>query len=244
MRPLGARDILHVWERGELLASWERPLLLLAMGEHGGLASAFAELPLGERDARLIELRERTFGRTLQIYTACPACAERYELSLDTAELLERGRPSLDTETELVEGPFRLRFRLPNSRDLVALRALLSGDDPRRALAARCVSSAMREEEVVDSAELPEPVLVALAREMELRDPLAEIRIALDCAECGAAWQPRLDIAEFLWAEVRALARRLVTEVATLARLYAWREDDILEMSAWRRRAYLELGGA
>jgi hypothetical protein len=76
---------------------------------------------------------------------------------------------------------------------------------------------------------------------MALHDPQSAIDLSLTCPACGHAWQATFDIADFLWREVTARARRLVSDVHTLALAYGWREDDILAMGDGRRRMYLDL---
>jgi len=50
-----------------------------------------------------------------------------------------------------------------------------------------------------------------------------------------------LDMARFLWMEVRAAARRLLGEIHQLASAYGWSERAIAGMSPGRRAAYLEM---
>ena len=61
------------------------------------------------------------------------------------------------------------------------------------------------------------------------------------CPACGAAYVADLDVAGFVWAELRASAQRLLGEVDTLARAYGWTEPDVLALGERRRAAYLEL---
>ena len=72
-------------------------------------------------------------------------------------------------------------------------------------------------------------------------DPVAEIRIALRCPACGNEQDEVLDIATFLWAEVAALAKRLLREVHALASAYGWTEAEALSLSAARRSLYMEM---
>ena len=78
---------------------------------------------------------------------------------------------------------------------------------------------------------LPASVRMAIAKELAVIDPQAEILLDLSCPTCGNQWQGLFDIVSFLWAEIRARARRLLQEVDTLARAYGWAETDILGMS-------------
>jgi hypothetical protein len=68
----------------------------------------------------------------------------------------------------------------------------------------------------------------------------AEIALTLTCPACDARQVVHLDIAGFLWAEVRHAAQRLLDEVHELGWAYGWSEGAILTMSASRRQAYLD----
>ena len=75
-------------------------------------------------------------------------------------------------------------------------------------------------------------------------DPQADLEVNLTCPACGHRWAALVDVAAFLWTELKAQARRLLREVHTLALAYGWRESDILAMSSRRRQAYLDMVGA
>ena len=72
-------------------------------------------------------------------------------------------------------------------------------------------------------------------------DPLAEVRLELNCPQCQRHWPVTLDIASFFWNEIVSRAKRLLHDVHVLARAYAWREEDILKMSERRRQYYLNM---
>ena len=83
-----------------------------------------------------------------------------------------------------------------------------------------------------------------LAERLAECDPWAESLLDLICPGVRHEWTVLLDVAVFLWTEIRARAQRLLHDVHTLAMAYGWREADILAMSSRRREAYLELVGA
>jgi hypothetical protein len=243
MRALGAAALLRLWEIEDDRLAADRALALLgAVAEDEG-PEALGALTIGARDARLLELRARTFGRLLQAQTHCPACTEQLEFSLPVAELLARHSGEGGGWHLLEAGAWRVRFRLPLALDLAQLGTVPAAD-LRRALVARCVDEAAHGAVPAAAGELPEDVVSALAARMEELDPCADIVLALQCASCGNAWRAPFDIVAYLWAELGAHARRLLREVDALARAYGWREADILAMSSRRRRAYLELSGA
>ena len=83
MQPLTAHQILTVWEVGLGQHPVERALTILHASD-GASVEALAALTVGERDRRLLDAREQTFGRLLDACVACSACAERLEFSLTT----------------------------------------------------------------------------------------------------------------------------------------------------------------
>jgi hypothetical protein len=224
----------------QLASPAERPLLLAsaAAGEEPG---RLADLPLGARDARVMALRERAFGARALATASCPACGALLEAELDLRAMREV-TPSA-SEREVQAGGVRVRCRLPSTRDV--LHAAAETDDARaRALLLRaCVVSAERGGAPVPPERLPEAALDAIANATEEGDPLADVQIALRCLDCANAWVAPFDIAEFLLAELRARAERLLREVHVLASAYGWTEREILSLSPWRRRTYLELVG-
>ncbi len=235
MRPLTPRDVLVEWDRGSRLHPVERALSLLAAGCPEVSIDELARLPLDERDRRLIELRVLTFGPRLEAVVACPQCRQWLELELPTAALLEA--PTSRTHGDAVElelGGTEVRVRAPTSEDLLAAAA--TGDElgAMAMLLARCV-------------EAVPPVELSLDQRRRALDridehlPHVESTFDLACVACGHRWCEGFDAGEYLWAEVRASARRLLLEVHVLAGAYGWSEADVLAMSPARRHAYLSM---
>jgi len=239
MHPLSAQDILRIWEQGQTQHPVDRALSVLA-ASMAMPREALAALSLGQRDAHLLTLRELTFGTALKGFTECSRCGERLEYALDTASIRVPCRQE-QTEFELEAAGFELRFRLPDSGDLVAITGCPDPASARRLLVQRCVLTAHYHETAVAPGDLPDEAVARLAAHIEEADPQAEVRFAFKCPACGHRWQGLFDIAAFFWAEITAQAKRLLREVHTLARVYNWRELDILAMSATRRQCYLEM---
>lgn len=241
MRPFSAQLLLDVWERGLCLHPVERAQDLLAAACPETPPEALANLSIGNRDAELCTLRELTFGPEAIGVTKCPACGEPLELSFDLAELrTEPAGKGCDEMVVRVDG-FDVYFRMPNSRDLVAVSREKDVSRGRILLFERCLLSARRQESDVRVEELPEEVVRAVAERMAEADPQADVWLDLACISCGHRWQEQFDIGSFFWSEIHAWASRLLSEVHTLARTYGWREADILAMHPWRRQFYLEM---
>ena len=233
MHELSAADVLAVWERGRTGSLPERALDLLAAA---GDDSQPERMAAGERDARLLELRERSFGPELEATATCPGCGERLDVELAVGDLAVAGGGGGEP-LELTTGDRTLRFRTPTADDLVVVATVADVDAGRALLLERCMLDP-------PTADLADSEVAAIAERMAEADPGAWRELALGCPDCGHEWTAPFDIVSFLCAEIDACALRLVREVDALARAYGWREGDVLALSAARRAAYLELAGA
>lgn len=243
MRALSAAELLDIWERGLAQPPARRAVALLAGACPDMLPHALAELSLGRRDALLLTLREWTFGPHLSCVERCPNCGERLELDFQAGDIQVASEAEPPGVLSLSVADCEVRFRLPNSLDLVAIPE--DGDIAavRRVLLQRCILAARDREGERSAEELPSAVVDAIAEGMGQADPQADVQLALACPVCRHQWKVRFDIVSFFWAEIEAWASRLLREVHLLARAYGWREADILAMSPWRRQCYLEMGG-
>jgi hypothetical protein len=231
MKALTTSDFLDLWERGSNLHPLDRGILLLGTGLPGTSYEALADWPLGRRNQALAELRCRCFGARFNGWMACSQCGEKLELDLDGRALAHETGPA-KSEPVLAAGQ---AFRLPTSRDLA--RAARE-TDPLSA-AVRLLEScrlAPGESPHWSNEELEE-----VGQALALADPLAEILVTLNCPVCESECHQSLDIAAFLWEEIEARAKRLLTEVHALAVAYGWTEPEILSLSEHRRAFYLEM---
>lgn len=193
-------------------------------------------LPIGERDARLLELRARTFGPVLELVVACPRCQDPLEFSVEAARLAERA-PLPPLRLALRDG--EVEFRLLDSRDL---QAAAGAEDPAHQLFERSVVAVRRRGVALDASALDEAERAQLSERLAEIEP--ELAFALHCPTCEHDWQAPLDPGALLYTEVTAAAQRILREVATLAAAFGWTEPEVLALSATRRRAYLELAGS
>jgi len=241
MRRLSARDIVQVWDWGQDKHPIDRAVLLLALAQPELTPAQVAALTVGQRNGRLLALRELTLGSTLHGLATCSQCGTSLEFSVDVHTILKT-KP--DAQEYTLAGPdFSLRYRLPNSTDLAAIVGLDDREAARHLLIDRCVLQAEHGGRPIAPSALPDTVLAALADAVIERDPQAEPRFRMRCAQCGYSWSALFDIVAFFWTEIDGLARRLLEEVHALARAYGWRESEILSMSAARRQVYLEMAG-
>ena len=94
-----ATQLLAGWERGVLASPPRRALELLALGWPEHSIDQLAALPLGQRDACLMQLREQWFGANLGLVSACPQCSAQLESCMSISELFELSGLSLEGKT-------------------------------------------------------------------------------------------------------------------------------------------------
>ena len=243
-RPLSAAELLHAWEQGLAQTPAARALTLLDVACADLSRDALARMSIGQRDARLLALREALFGSRITGLTACPICSDQLELVFAVADILAAPSAAECAGTHtLAVADCEIQFRLPNSEDLLAIADVADIASARRALFTRCVVQAHRDDECMPIDQLSDEVVSVVAESMARLDPQADVQLALTCPVCANQWQAMFDIVSYLWTEINAWAMRLLREVHCLATAYGWREADILAMSAVRRHWYLEMIG-
>ena len=240
MRAPTVNQLFGAWEQGLSQSPIQRSLTLLSLLDDETPPAQLTELSLGQRDGKLLALREKTFGQRMIGYAACPACVLRLELNFDVCDLAMNPIAEVAEPLALREADYEVRFRLLNSSDLATAdyTDLAAG---RLSLLKGCVLSATRQGQDVPVEGLPDAVTSLLASRIADADPQSDVDLSLTCPRCEHHWQTPFDIGSFLWAEIHAWACRLLREIHALASAYGWREADILALSPWRRQAYLEL---
>lgn len=241
MRSLTAHELLGVWEEGRGRPLAERTLLLLACAFPDESRDTLVALPIGRRDARLLTLREWTFGPRFASIAHCPACREPLELSFSVADVRVAAEPLPQEVLAVSAAGYEVAFRLPTSADLALVEASGDGANARDDLLKRCLLSARRNGRSRSVGRLPARVLDAVVERMSDVDPQADVYAPLTCPACSHAWHVTFDIASFFWAEIESWAYRMLREVHDLASAYSWREPDILALSPARRQFYLQL---
>ena len=243
MRPLNATELLNAWERGLNQPILERALILVTTASPELDAEEAAKLSIGERDARLLQLREWMFGTRLLNTARCPQCGEKVEWEGSTTDLHIQAIGNFEPAQEftLDADGYKLRFHLPGSSDIAAAVAAApqGGDNNAAALMEQCIVSIEHAGKNCDFSELPSHALDALSQYIEQLDPQAEIRTRLVCPECSREWELLFDIATFLWAEINSWAERTIRTIHRLASAYGWTESEILNLSPLRRQLYL-----
>ena len=221
---LSAAATLELWDAAHALPPAERAVALACVD--GGDADKVARLPVGRRDARLLRLH----AGALEATAACPHCGVDAEFSLDVDALLARADEAA-VPAPLEVGGRVISWRSPDSRDVAAASEAADLVEAERVLLERCLGMS----------DVDEDERLAVTTAMAEADPLAEVLVDMACPACGEAFVAELDVASFVWSEVRARALGLLREVDTLARAYGWTEAQVLALGDARRRAYLEL---
>jgi len=233
--------ILRVWELGRNRHGVDQAILILEEAFPDRSWDDLVQLPLGERNDLLLDVREKTLGFELQGYATCNHCEEELEFVAETDEV-RIPSDALEPGTHTMQfGTYDLRFRLLNSLDLGAVSKGSDEAQARRTLARRVLVKATQKQTPVSADQLPDSVIDALSDRLSECDPQAAMHIEMECPECRKELSIPFDIVTFFWREIQARAQRLLREVDLLARRYGWSEAEILSMSELRRYNYLEL---
>lgn len=241
MKPLSEPDILKIWEWGQSRHPVERILGPLALTLPDQTWEELYGLSIGQRDQYLLALYEVTFSPNLDCMSDCPGCGESLEFNLRIGEIKTAETMKVTDGLEIEEGSYTVKFRLPDSNDLNAISNCNDEEDARRLLIRRCVLKAQKNGKSMSSTRLPIKVIKSIADRMAECDPQADILLDLKCPACRHNWQLLLDIAIYLWNEIKGYAVRLLEEVHILAANYGWGEEQILDMNPGRRRHYLRM---
>ncbi len=241
MRALSASELIRVWEQGHGEPSYRRALLLMAAACPGQSPDELAKLSIGRRDARLLTLREWTFGPRMTCVTACPVCGDRLEINMDVADIRVAVPEPKGDEFQLTLDNYQVDFHLPSTVELSSASSSAEKENMRSALIRRCIRSVRRHDEEIAADQLPARVVEAVVARMAEQDPQADTHLALTCPGCSHRWNALFDIVSFFWSEIQAWAVRILREVHILASAYGWREGDILAMSPLRRWSYLSM---
>jgi len=240
MRTLNSIELLRVWEDGIHFTLTERSLQLLSMACAVPDLNEVADWSIGERDARLLQLREWMFGSRLLNKANCPKCGELLEWTTELEDIrLQTPQQQTQPQTfELdVEGT-HISFRLPNSHDVFRASTDPAYSTNPQKLIEECVIAVDGDLALQD---LPATTWDALEQQMEKLDPQADIQMALTCPACAHEWAASFDVAGYLWTEIDNWAKHVMQEVYLLARSFHWSEQDILKMSPRRRQLYIEM---
>ncbi|WCM54373.1 hypothetical protein OH720_15620 [Pseudomonas sp. WJP1] len=239
MSTLTTSDWLTILDHSLTLPTALRPCALLAPLLTDGQAGA-ERLPLGRRDAHLLDLYGALLGPQLTALACCGHCGEQVELNLSTSQLRLDDSPTDEACGQFEWEDYLVHFRLPDSLDLQALVPETSIDQARKVLAGRCLLEAQQGGQTVEFSTLPQALLQALSEAMGRADPQALTELQMCCPACDQRWSEVFDIASYLLEGLDHWARQTLDHVHLLATAYGWSEGQILALSPQRRARYLE----
>ena len=230
MRPLAGESLLAAWERGAPEHDLDRALTMIATALPDADRELLGALPIAERNALLLRLHELTFGPLLSVFGVCAACGAQFEFAVPTAGLA--GQSPVGQVAWREKGR-HYRLRAVTTDDLLATLSVPETGAAADLLLARCLE--------VSPAAGQRRASAATLQSFEQLNAASELSCSVDCPGCSSRELLDLDMARFLWKEVRNAARRLLGEIHRLASAYGWSERAIAEMSPGRRAAYLEM---
>lgn len=192
------------------------------------------EVPLAERDRALAELYRDAFDDRIGGRVSCTACSREFEFGFDLSELEKSfaAEASVDVQGPDAHGAYRqgdLVFRLPDSRDIEAVRAS-NAPEPGQRLLERCVVEGDLARDGLR--------LVSLLRSVA---PTLDVDLPARCPECAAERTVRFEIERYLMRALAQDARWLTRETHLLATAYGWSLDMILALSRTERREHARL---
>src|SRR5258707_6768005 len=120
MDGLAAAALVTVWQRGLPRTPAERTYGLLRAAFPEPSADVMVLWTVGQRDAALLTLRERTFGSYLEARAACPGCAASLEMKFRVADLRVQPGCGEPSEYWLRRDGQEVHFRVPTLGDLYA----------------------------------------------------------------------------------------------------------------------------
>jgi hypothetical protein len=244
LKPLATDELLELWDTTSGKSMLEKSLRLLSKVYSTDNIDQVARLSIGERDARLLEIREWLFGKTLRNKANCQNCSETIEWESNSNAMHLQDFPEYFSlkNHELEKDSYYIKFRLLNSADLLNLTSIehLTENSYKKVIS-KCILSATKDNQEYDINNLPESVWEALNDRMSEEDPQADIRMQLVCPNCNHSWEMNFDIGSYLWSEINVWAKKILEEVYLLAGFFRWSEKDILNMSSNRRRLYIDM---
>lgn len=247
MHAPSAGRLLQVWEDTRQTHPIQQALSLLAVAWPEVDSVAWSRLPIGKRDAHLLDIHEAWFGAELQTATDCESCGTRLEADFPASAVrLEPGATGSDTAPAptLHHAGYEIEFRVPNSEDLLAVAEIDDTDEAQNLLLHRCVGRLRDAGTEHTPARLPAALRRRLDEQMARLDPGADLEIRLDCPVCGREQSALFDIVSYLCGEFDDWAQRTLADVHLLACAYGWSESEILALSPTRRQQYVAMVSA
>jgi hypothetical protein len=223
--------LLATWTRGVAAGPPERPAILLA-AVTGWTDDDAVLADVGTRDALLLAALMEYSGAVARTVVRCASCGGLVEVPLDLGRLPRS--PLRDRGEVLVaaHGDGVVRFRLPTTEDLLAVRTL-DATAAHADLLSRCL--------VENTDGIPAELADAVEAAMAQACPGVVVEVRVSCSGCAGTTDAALDVAGLLWTEIELRAVALLQDVHALASAYGWTQADVLALDPVVRATYLEL---
>jgi hypothetical protein len=235
--------IIECWEKSHNRHPLEAALIILNTVIPSKSKKDFAWMNIGNRNLFLFHIREKFFGKKINMLTSCPNCNAELEsiFTFDATLLNEK-----TNNTELFEfspEDYQITYRLPNSYDLASASKCNEVLSARGDILKNCIIKLSKEDKIIPLSFLPEEIISKLSKEMSNKNPYAETLLDLNCRGCNHKWTIVFDIAAFILSEINFYAQNILRNVHALASAYHWNESEIINMSTYKRNWYINLIG-
>jgi hypothetical protein len=230
--------LLRAWERGAAASPVARGAVLCEAADVTPTLDAALDLSLDELAGALARMYLREFGPTADGLLTCDHCGEVLDVEVPLCLLADSDAPTSETVLTTPSGRL-VRLRVPTTRDLLDAR---DRDDVAAALVERCVADATPSAAAPGLAEpLDTADLTAVDSRLQSLAGAAAVSVTAVCPSCGTALSAPVDVAGFVWEQVRQQAPALLADITALASAFGWTEHEILALSPMRRNAYLAM---
>ena len=241
MQNISERDLLSVWEFGVNNSLIETCLLLLSYAYPDFENDEVAAFSIGERDIRLLHIREALFGSLFQNTSDCSSCGQKMEWET-TVDMFKLQPINVTPHQVLIQMALKnndISIRLPNSLDIMEVESGTYSELSENQLLEKCIVNSSRP--IGDIDKISQDFKEEIFHKMEEKDPQANIQMNLACPECENEWTATFDIMQYLWVEINEWAIQLMNDIYLLARDFGWSENDILNMNRFRRKIYINM---
>ena len=228
-KPLSGEDELSLWEAASTGRTRTSAIsaVIDTVCEIDGPAN---QLCTTDQCYILAQLAQRFEGQIFWLSAECGDCAERFDMSIDLANLPTKPAADDYPFAKVNFGGVSFTFRMPVASDLEFIDEQENHLEAQRQLAILCQVKGPK-------TKFSNPQIEAISNALQDISPEIPLAIQSQCPECKTQNNVPIDIA----AHVFSLFANPLEDVHDLASAYHWSEKDILALPGHRRRSYLKL---
>jgi hypothetical protein len=216
--------------------------LVEASDEESLTTAGCLDLSLCQRDALIAQLYRRDFGDVLTSTVNCVSCASPYDVDFSLSTLLTQVHDSSASAAKSMgvsesRSPENgatvytlgsgLSFRMPTTRDQIAVRAL--ANRAKTELLRRCTLSAGPLTASANTYEEVEQAIDGISTQVNLE-------LSSECTECSASQLMHFDLGKYWLRAIVAGRATLDRDVHLMAAHYGWSLESIMGLARDRRR--------